>query len=59
MPEFSIGSTAPFASRLAPTFAMRPPCGSEPARESNRSNTAESGTNKNGSPTGLPLIVYR
>jgi hypothetical protein len=35
------------------------PCGSEPARESNRSDTAESGTNKNGSPTGLPLVVYR
>jgi hypothetical protein len=34
-------------------------CRSEPARDSNPSDTTESGTNKNGSLTGLPLLIYR
>ncbi len=59
MPEFSVASTAPFASRLTPTRGTRFNCRSEPARDSDLLKTAETGTNKNGSPTGLPLVVYR
>ncbi|OFJ45652.1 hypothetical protein BJN42_11525 [Pseudomonas koreensis] len=38
---------------------VHPTCGSWLASDDDGTHNPSSGTNKNGSPTGLPLVVYR